>query len=43
MDRDYLIRKLDEDEELTDSERREIYHEEIQRERDEEDRYYDGS
>ena len=42
MDRDRLIRQLDEDDELTDQEKRDIYYEEIQRERDEEDRYYDG-
>ena len=37
MDKDKLYEALDEDEDLTDSERREIYFEEIQRERDEED------
>lgn len=37
MDRDKLYEVLDEDEDLTDAERREIYQEEIQRERDEED------
>jgi len=39
MDRDRLYDRLDNDESLTDAERREIYYEEIQKERDEEDRF----
>jgi len=38
MNRDELYEALDNDEELTDAERREIYFAEIQEERDREDR-----
>ena len=44
MDKDELYKRLDEDEELTDSERREIYQAEIQADKDYEDwcDEYDG-
>ena len=42
MDRDWLYKQLDEDEELTDQERREYYQDAIDQEREEEDRYYNG-
>jgi hypothetical protein len=37
MDRDKLYQSLEDDDRLTDEEKREAYFEEIQRERDEED------